>query len=183
MRISDWSSDVCSSDLGSWTTRVAAPVPPDPTKPADKQAPSFNPEKADTFEIGFKSQLFDRMLQVNAAAFYTDYKGIQIQIQRGIGASFENAGNARIKGFEVETIFAPSRVFRVSASAGYIDAYYRRITDPSGTTTLASRLPRVPKGTAKLFPEFTVFLAHESPTHLRADYSDNHTKEVVAKNK
>src|SRR3546814_1548002 len=72
---------------GSWTTRVAAPVPPDPTKPADKQAPSFNPEKADTFEIGFKSQLFDRMLQVNAAAFYTDYKGIQIQIQRGIGAS------------------------------------------------------------------------------------------------
>src|SRR3546814_6529852 len=99
MRISDWSSDVCSSDL---------------------------------------SQLFDRMLQVNAAAFYTDYKGIQIQIQRGIGASFENAGNARIKGFEVETIFAPSRVFRVSASAGYIDAYYRRINDPSGTITLRS---------------------------------------------
>src|SRR3546814_5793858 len=87
---------------GSGPTRVAAPVPPDPTKPADKQAPSFNPEKADTFEIGFKSQRFDRMLQVNAAAFYTDYKGIQIQIQRGIGASFENAGNARIKGFEGE---------------------------------------------------------------------------------
>src|SRR3546814_15316242 len=83
-----------STLVRSWTTRVAAPVPPDPTKPADKQAPSFNPEKADTFEIGFKSQLFDRMLQVNAAAFYTDYKGIQIQIQRGIGASFENAGNA-----------------------------------------------------------------------------------------
>src|SRR3546814_4073409 len=96
------------------------------------------------------SQLFDRMLQVNAAAFYTDYKGIQFQIQRGIGASFENAGNARIKGFEVETIFAPSRVFRVSASAGYIDAYYRRINDPSGTITLASRLPRVPKWTATL---------------------------------
>src|SRR3546814_16146391 len=75
---------------GSWTTRVAAPVPPDPTKPADKQAPSFNPENADTFEIGFKSQLFDRMLQVNAAAFYTDYTGIQIQIQRGIGASFQS---------------------------------------------------------------------------------------------
>src|SRR3546814_5565726 len=30
---------------GSWTTRVAAPVPPDPTKPADKQAPSFRSEE------------------------------------------------------------------------------------------------------------------------------------------
>ncbi|WP_029986868.1 TonB-dependent receptor, partial [Sphingobium sp. HDIP04] len=167
---------------GGWTTRVSAPVPPDPTKPADKQAPSFNPEKADTFEIGFKSQLFDRMLQVNAAAFYTDYKGIQIQIQRGIGASFENAGNARIKGFEVETIFAPSRVFRVSASAGYIDAYYRRINDPSGTITLASRLPRVPKWTATLSPEFNVFLANEGRVTLRADYSYKSTMAADAEN-
>src|SRR3546814_1553514 len=81
------------------------------------------------------------------------------------------AGNARIKGFEVETIFAPSRVFRVSASAGYIDAYYRRINDPSGTITLASRLPRVPKWTATLSPEFNVFLANEGRVTLRADYS------------
>src|SRR3546814_12567463 len=74
---------------GSWTTRVAAPVPPDPTKPADKQAPIFNLEKADTFEIGFKSPLFDRMLQVNAGAFYTDYKGVKAQIQPDLGTSFQ----------------------------------------------------------------------------------------------
>src|SRR3546814_5362515 len=28
---------------GGWTTRVASPVPPEPTKPADKQAPGFKP--------------------------------------------------------------------------------------------------------------------------------------------
>src|SRR3546814_18786841 len=83
--------------------------------------------------------------------------------------SCENAGNARIKGFEVETIFAPSRVFRVSASAGYIDAYYRRINDPPGTITLASRLPRVPKWTATLSPEFNLSLPNEGRVTLRAD--------------
>src|SRR3546814_1313359 len=124
----------------------------------------------------------DLMLQVNAAAFYTDYKGSQSQIQRGIGASFENAGNARIKGFEVETIFAPSRVFRVSASAGYIDAYYRRINEPSGTITRASRLPRVPKWTATLYPELNVFLAHAGRVTLRADYSYKSPMAAAAEN-
>src|SRR3546814_9518271 len=41
--------------VGSWTTRVAATVPPEPTQPADKPAPHFHPEKADHFEIGFQS--------------------------------------------------------------------------------------------------------------------------------
>src|SRR3546814_2253776 len=130
----------------------------------------------------FNSYRFERMLQVNAAAFYTDYKGIQIQIQRGIGASFENAGNARIKGFEVETIFAPSRVFRVSASAGYIDAYYRSINDPSGTITVASRLPRVPNWTATVSPEYNVLLPNEGRVTLRADYSYKSTQAADAEN-
>src|SRR3546814_15093342 len=107
------------------------------------------------------------MLQFNAAAFYTDYKGIQIQIQRCIAASFENAGNSRIKGFEVETIFAPSRVFRVSASAGYIDAYYRRLNDPSGPYTLSRRLPLVPTWISSRSPAFNGFLSNDGRVPLR----------------
>src|SRR3546814_16192312 len=56
-------------------------------------------------------------------------------------------------------------------SSDLIDAYYRRINDPSGTITLASRLPRVPKWTATLSREFNVFLANEGRVTLRADYS------------
>src|SRR3546814_3520152 len=75
-----------------------------------------------------------------------------------------------------------SDLFRVSASAGYIDAYYRRINDPSGTITLASRLPRVPKWTATLSPEFNVFLANEGRVTLRADYSYKSTMAADAEN-
>src|SRR3546814_5788327 len=73
-------------------------------------------------------------------------------------------------------------VFRVSASAGYIDAYYRSINDPSGTITVASRLPRVPKWTATVSPEFNVFLPNEGRVTLRADYSYKSTMAADAEN-
>lgn len=156
---------------GGWTTRIAFPDAVDPSLPADKQAPFFNPEKADTYEIGLKSQFADRMVQINAAAFLTDYKGIQIQIQRGASPSYENAGNARIQGFEVETVFAPSRAFRLNASLGYIDAKYKRVDDPSGVITLASSLPRIPEWTFSVSPEFNLYLANDSRLTLRGDYT------------
>src|SRR3546814_2095721 len=59
---------------------------------------------------------------------------------------------------------------------------YRRINDPSGTITLASRLPRVPKWTATLSPEFNVFLANEGRVTLRADYSYKSTMAADAEN-
>src|SRR3546814_5789624 len=73
-------------------------------------------------------------------------------------------------------------VFRVSASAGYIDAYYRSINDPSGTITVASRLPRVPKWTATVSPEFNVFFLNEGRVTLRADYSYKSTMAEDAEN-
>lgn len=156
---------------GGWTTRIAFPDTPDPTLPADKQAPSFNPEKADTFELGFKSQFADRKVQLNAALFHTDYKGIQLQIQRGASPSYENAGDARIQGFEIETVFAPSRAFHLNASVGYIDAKYKRVNDPAGVITLASHLPRIPEWSFSLSPEFNFYMGNDSRITLRADYS------------
>jgi iron complex outermembrane receptor protein len=49
-----------------------------------------------------KSELLDRHLQINGAVFLTDYKGIQLNFQQGVSPTIQNAGDARIKGFEVE---------------------------------------------------------------------------------
>src|SRR3546814_3382633 len=42
---------------------------------------SFDPEKITSYEIGFKSQFLDNRVRLNASAFYSDYKDIQVLIR------------------------------------------------------------------------------------------------------
>jgi len=100
---------------GGWTTRLSNP---------DLIAPTFGEEKAETWEVGVKSTLLDRRLQLNAAAFTTEYNGIQLNFQQGVSPVVQNAGDARIKGFEIEALAAPTQNFTITASVGYLDAYY-----------------------------------------------------------
>ncbi|PHR62236.1 MAG: hypothetical protein COA43_00935 [Robiginitomaculum sp.] len=65
-----------------------------------------DPEIADAFEVGFKSDLLDNRLRFNTAAYYTDYSGLQIAVTRGINTLLLNAGSAKIYGLEVEGQFA-----------------------------------------------------------------------------
>src|SRR3546814_19184383 len=45
-------------------------------RPTGHVSPSYNPEIVDAYEVGLKSDLFDRRLRLNVAAFYYDYKDI-----------------------------------------------------------------------------------------------------------
>lgn len=108
---------------GGWTTRLSNPLP---------FAPGFGPEKATTWEIGVKSELLDRHLQINAAAFTTDYTGIQLNSQKGISPTVQNTGNARIRGFEVEVVAAPAKGLTFTGSVGYTDAKYTVICGEGG---------------------------------------------------
>jgi iron complex outermembrane receptor protein len=108
---------------GGWTTRLSNPLP---------LAPTFGPEKAQSFELGVKSTLIDRTLQLNAAAFRTDYNGIQLNQQIGISPTVANLGIARVQGFEVELVAAPSKQFTINASVGYLDAEYKYICGEAG---------------------------------------------------
>jgi iron complex outermembrane receptor protein len=101
---------------GGWTTRLSAP---------DTAAQAqFQPEYTKTWELGLKSDWFEHRLQVNAAAFYTDYDGIQLNIQQGISPVYTNAGNAKIKGGELELKSVLGNGFAINFSGSYIDAYY-----------------------------------------------------------
>lgn len=146
---------------GGWTTRVTAPV---------LEAPTFKEETADTIEFGIKSTLLDRKLQINAAAFTTKYKDIQLLIQRGVSPTFENAGDARIKGLELEVKARLAEGLRLNASVGYIDAHYTRVDDPTGVIQMESDLPKVAKWTAHFGPEYRLDMGNDSALTLRADY-------------
>jgi iron complex outermembrane receptor protein len=66
----------------------------------------FKDEVLDVAEVGLKSVLLDRKLVLNAAAFYGDYKDVQVSTFTTAGGvffgQFLNAGNATMKGLEVE---------------------------------------------------------------------------------
>lgn len=159
---------------GGWTTRFTNPQP---------TAQSYQPEKATTYEIGFKSTLFDRHLQLNAAAFSTDYKGIQLNFQNGTSPTIGNVGDARIKGFEIEAVIQPIPEFSVNASVGYIDATYTRL-DPlvslpsvSGPNPLqagavvGSSLPKTPKFQANISPRYELALGNGAKIVFLADWT------------
>jgi iron complex outermembrane receptor protein len=66
----------------------------------------FKDEVLDVAEVGVKSVLNDHKLVLNAAAFYGKYKDVQVStfttVNGAFFGQFLNAGNARIKGVEVE---------------------------------------------------------------------------------
>jgi len=105
---------------GGWTTRLSAEIP-------NPQAARFGPEFSKTYELGVKSQWLDHHLQANAAVFYTNYNGIQLNIQQGISPVYTNAGNADIKGAELDLQSNVGGGLSLNLSGAYIDAYYTSV--------------------------------------------------------
>ena len=78
-------------------------------------------EQLTAYEIGFKAGLFDRHLQLNAAAFYYDYKNKQIQSISvdpitGSSVALINIPKSRVAGFEVSAVARPLDGLAVSSS-------------------------------------------------------------------
>lgn len=86
--------------------------------------PEADKEEVDAFELGLK-KTFMRRLQINAAAFFNDYKGLQLNLQQlnaaGTAASnnFVNV-DAEAYGLELEAMWQVSPALQLSASYGYL---------------------------------------------------------------
>jgi iron complex outermembrane receptor protein len=103
---------------------------------------SFAPETVKAGEIGLKSELFDRRLRVNAAAWIAHYKNTQTS-QSGtnvgrpeFGVIVIDNGPLKAKGFEVEAVAAPVRGLTMGGSLSYTDA---KLTDPNPALAQGNR--------------------------------------------
>ena len=92
------------------------------------QARGFGPEKLTSYEIGLKTDLFDRRVRLNLAGFFNDFKDAQLTLLScpqfggpGPCALPQNAGNAHVKGVEAELFARPIEGLQFDASASYID--------------------------------------------------------------
>lgn len=155
---------------GGWTTRLSNPLP---------TAAGFDPEKAESFEVGVKSDFFDRHLQVNAAVFTTRYQGIQLNFQQGVSPTIQNAGDARVKGFEVELVAVPADGLTLNGSIGYTDAYYTMVLPAAQVlpnalqagTIVGAPLPKTPKWKMNIGPRYEYRLGNGGALVAMADYT------------
>jgi iron complex outermembrane receptor protein len=133
-----------------------------------------------------KSELLDRKLRLNLAAFHTDYSGIQLNSQQGISPTLVNAGDARIYGFEAEAEAVLGNGFVLNSAFGYTNAKYTRLNnvlDNGAQLTLNScplrtsdpnsvcDLPKTPKYKFYFGPQYTHSLSGGGSVTLSADYT------------
>ncbi|MEJ0037649.1 MAG: TonB-dependent receptor [Gammaproteobacteria bacterium] len=156
---------------GGWTTRLSNPL-------ANIDDAAFGPEKDETYELGAKSQLLNRHLQVNGAVFDSKYTGIQLNIQEAASPVLHNAGDARIKGAELEIEGVIDGGFSVLASASYIDAKYTSVfaSAASQGITTANKLPKTPKTKFSVGPQYDLTLPNSGVLRFGADYT--HTSDM-----
>src|SRR3546814_5133505 len=86
MRISDWSSDVCSSDLYAKTFKSGGINQNGVPNGADGNpilaAATVKPESVDHYEAGVKTEFWDRRVTLNLSAFRTDIRHFQANVHK-----------------------------------------------------------------------------------------------------
>lgn len=82
------------------------------------------PQTVRDITIGFKSQLFDRHLTVNADVFFDKYKDLQTSVFNGVEFLTGNAGGFTAKGFEFDTNLRVSKEFSLHGGVTYSDTSF-----------------------------------------------------------
>ena len=99
---------------------------------AEVQTP-YDPEIVDSYEVGAKTGWWEGRVTANLAAFFNDYTDMQLTINATPQNFVRNAGEAEIKGAELEIVARLARGFDVNVAAGYLDAEYTEL-DPQLAT-------------------------------------------------
>lgn len=132
----------------------------------------YRPEKVDSFEIGFKTKMFNDKLIFNVAAFHDEHKDIQLSIFTAAGAAasvVRNAASARIRGIEYEVIARPTESFTINGSLALLDADYKRYIDGGVDVSNNRAFPHTPKRTASLGLDWKVIEGDWGKFNLYAD--------------
>jgi outer membrane receptor protein involved in Fe transport len=103
----------------------------------------FKQERLDYYELGWKTDWFDRRLRVNGAVFFQDFKNKQVSTQvtdpnTGLVAGrILNAGKAEVLGIELDVTWQVTEHLALSGAHTWLDTEY---TDFKSNTTGVGRI-------------------------------------------
>jgi iron complex outermembrane recepter protein len=87
------------------------------------------PEKVTAFELGLKTEFWDRRGILSAAAFTSKYRDMQVS-QVGIANTIlANAASSKISGIEIESSLRPIPALTLTAGLGLMDPKYEDFTN------------------------------------------------------
>ncbi len=157
--------------------------------------PDVAPEKVDSYELGIKSQWFDKAVTLNVAGYWTEISDYQTAITEQVPNTVNvrqyiaNIPGVRSRGVEGDLSFAPSERASFYASVAYADTTYSDYPNApqaperlnvSGIQDLTGeQLPGVPKLTYTLGGDVSAPLGNLGGRDLslygHADYSHRST--------
>jgi len=114
--------------------------------------PGYQPEYANNFEGGIKSDWFDKHLRINADIFYTEYSNQQISTFAATPGGTPqtitiNAGASTYLGGELEVTVIPADGWQIDTSFGYTDAEFQQFpyfNPATGTTINVADIAKFP---------------------------------------
>ncbi|WP_419827180.1 TonB-dependent receptor [Sphingomonas sp.] len=154
------------------------------------RAQPTRPEGIDAYEVGLKTELFDRHVRLNGALFYYDISNPQVALIDLATNTifFSNAGGSRVKGAEADAQFAIVRGLTARASATYLDSKYTdylgapssipdlvnggSVPIPGGIDAKGNRTPLASKLTFNVGADYTIETSAGDVT-LTADWYHN----------
>lgn len=138
---------------GGWNGRAASNTSIGP----------YAPESVDSYEIGWRSQLYENKLRFNLTAFRADYTNKQEEVltpspinPAATETTVQNAGQATINGVEAELEAIPLEGLHLTGSLGFLDASYGKFV-VSGVDVLSQKNFRyAPKWTYDIGADYTI---------------------------
>lgn len=117
----------------------------------------YDPQKVDNYEIGAKTEFFDRTLRTNAAVFYADYKDMQ---QTGILPTgvfpVINVGDASVTGVELEMNWVPTDGLSFFLIGAYANDDISDEAQDNLPDSNIGRLPGLPETTLRVGGDWRV---------------------------
>lgn len=123
--ISAYASTSSGYKAGGFNNRLVAfkPFNPPPAAPIPNPQPvvQYSPEEITSYEVGLRSDLFDKRLRLNLTGYYMPYRNIiqdYVDFSGTAGAQVfsVNAADAHIKGVEGDLSFAATRELTLNGS-------------------------------------------------------------------
>ncbi|HEX7931346.1 MAG TPA: TonB-dependent receptor, partial [Sphingomicrobium sp.] len=143
----------------------------------------YDPENQNAFELGFKSDLANRRVRINGAAFYNRLNSLQRDIslvalppETGVVTVVRNAIDADIYGAELDVTIAATRSLRIDGNVGYTKSQYRNARyDLSGDGIISAadnalRIPRLAPWTYSVGVTYTHDLTDDLVGSAHVDF-------------
>ncbi|RME66151.1 MAG: TonB-dependent receptor [Alphaproteobacteria bacterium] len=93
----------------------------------------YDPETVDNFELGLRSEFWNRKARVNLTVFHTDYSNKQEEVitvspvnPSVTETTVQNAASARMNGAEAEIAVVPTPHLTLRSAIGYLDGEYTK---------------------------------------------------------